>query len=833
MGVFGEQWFAATGGYEIDNSCIMDDASSIVLTRTQHASPTNEKIWTFSCWIKRGNLSLANSGKIFGGYDASSGAQEHFDFSDGASNAADNLNLYAHNAGASGVDNNLSTNAKFRDVAAWYHLVVAKDTTQGTAANRLKLWVNGVAQTFTGTSYPSEDFATGRINLGGKAQYLGSWQNTNANYDGYMAEAHFLDGTVKAASDFGEYDSNGTWIPSEYTAGGYGNNGFFLDFADSGDLGDDESGNGNDFAETNLATTDQSKDTPTNNQITFNPLNNQRSGADSVTQGNLIYNGPGTRTMITLTSNIPPTGKWAVAFSASVVSTNVGWNFGITKSNDADFGDAAGSNEDIGANSGLNMSPSSSNIQINDNGGGGGSIDPNQAITTSDEFWMAVDMATGKCHLGIYDDSADAMVWFAADAGLDGDPENGTNPTATIAAMIGTTEYAFAAAGSKGNANITLLKSTEIDGTTPTGFTYFENVSDFPAPALSDPSTNFQTVLYTGNGTAIGSGGKAVTFGGNSDMQPDIVWIKNRSQADDGQLYDAPRGVTKQVEPSARTDETTESEGLTTFGSDGFTVGSRNEVNTNTENYVAWAWAAGNSGASNTDGTINTTSTFVDTTAGISVSTYTGNGTDGATVGHGLGVTPKTVLIFQRSNNDHHTISNWRDGVTAFTEKMNLDRDDAADSSSTQIKGGSSTTFTLGSDAGLNGDTRTYVAYCWAEVHGFSRFGTYTGNGDADGPFAWCGFKPAWVMVKPESRSDGWIVWDTQRNTYNLTNLYLQAGSSNQEFTASVRIIDILSNGFKIKNGHNSVNNSGDFYIYMAFADKPFGGSGVSPATAR
>ena len=190
------------------------------------------------------------------------------------------------------------------------------------------------------------------------------------------------------------------------------------------------------------------------------------------------------------------------------------------------------------------------------------------------------------------------------------------------------------------------------------------------------------------------------------------------------------------------------------------------------------------------------------------------------------------MWIIPRSNGDHHLSSNWRDGVSAFTEKIKLSSDEAADSSDNQIDAATSTTFQLGTDANVNGSDRTYVAYCWVEKHGFSRFGTYIGNGNADGPFAWCGFKPAFVMVRPESRTDGWVMWDVERNTYNLTNLYLTMDSGNQEFTATVRIIDILSNGFKIKNGHNSVNNSGDFYIYMAFADKPFGGSGVSPATA-
>ena len=212
-------------------------------------------------------------------------------------------------------------------------------------------------------------------------------------------------------------------IPKLYGGGSYGTTGFKLNYATSGDLGDDKSGQGNDWAEANIAASDQSKDTPTNNQITFNPLNNQQSGADSITEGLTVYNGPGTRTMISLTSHIPPTGKWAVAFSVSVVSTNAGWSFGITKGNDADFNDAAGSNEDVGANSGVNMGVSSSDLTGYDYITST-SIDPSQALTTSDEFWMAVDMANGKCHLGIYDDSADAMVWMATDGGVDL-PDNG------------------------------------------------------------------------------------------------------------------------------------------------------------------------------------------------------------------------------------------------------------------------------------------------------------------------------------------------------------------------------------------------------------------------
>ena len=237
-----------------------------------------------------------------------------------------------------------------------------------------------------------------------------------------------------------ETNSQGVWRPVEYS-GTYGNNGFFLDFKSSGDLGNDVSGNNNDFSTTNMDAADQSTDTPTNNKVTFNYLNNQQSGG-TLKDGNTVYNGPGTRTMVPLTANIPSTGKWAVAFSVDTVSTNAGWNFGFTKSNNSNFGDAAGSNEDLGASDGINMNPSGSVLYLYDYLNSS-SIEPGQAITTSDEFWLAVDMATGKCFLGIYDASATAMVWVAADAGLDGNPATGANPSVTITAMIGSTDYTF------------------------------------------------------------------------------------------------------------------------------------------------------------------------------------------------------------------------------------------------------------------------------------------------------------------------------------------------------------------------------------------------------
>ena len=210
--------------------------------------------------------------------------------------------------------------------------------------------------------------------------------------------------------------------------------------------------------------------------ITFNPLNNQRSGG-TVSNGNLDYVGPGTRTLISLTANIPSTGKWAIAFKVAQVSTNVGWQFGITKATNSSFGDAAGSNEDVGASDGVRMDPSSSDLYLYDYVNSTG-IDPSLPLTTSDEFWIAVDMATGKVFLGIYDESATAMKFVAADTALDGNPATGDNPTATISDMIGSTEYTFAVGSKQTSQHVYLQRSTDVSGTTPSGYTYFENVKD-------------------------------------------------------------------------------------------------------------------------------------------------------------------------------------------------------------------------------------------------------------------------------------------------------------------------------------------------------------------
>ena len=467
----------ASTGYTIKNSIRFNDDDNAYLTRTV-SSASNRKTFTISWWWKFGEPGSikGDSHQLWNSYSDNNNRFSIMIDNDVGTGAAGDKFCIFNITGGSTVEI-LETNRLFRDVSAWYHFVVAVDTTQDVAEERVKLFVNGDRETSfseKATIGQNVDTAWNLDCAHGYGAYLGG--TTGDKADGYMAECHHVDGYAYGPEYFGQIqEDTNIWVPIKYGSS-YGTNGFYIKGSNSGSLGADSSGNGNNFTATNFQANDQKIDTPTNNQITFNPLNNQQSGG-TPSNGNLDYEGPGTRTMISLTANIPSTGKWAIAFKVAAVSTNNGWNFGITKATNDNFGDAAGSNEDVGASDGINMNPSSSDLSLYDYVNST-AIDPSLPITTSDEFWIAVDMATGKVFLGIYDESATTMKFVAADTGLDGNPATGDNPTTTISDMIGSDEYTFAV-GSKDTSNdIYLQRSTDVSGTTPSGYTYFENVKD-------------------------------------------------------------------------------------------------------------------------------------------------------------------------------------------------------------------------------------------------------------------------------------------------------------------------------------------------------------------
>jgi hypothetical protein len=353
---------------------------------------------------------------------------------------------------------------------------------------------------------------------------------------------------------------------------------------------------------------------------------------------------------------------------------------------------------------------------------------------------------------------------------------------------------------------------------------------------IDKPDDYFNTILYTGTGAT-----QSIT---GVNFQPDWVWIKERSaSASDHNLSDAVRGAGKALfsnTTGAEYDYGTGTGGnLRSFDSDGFSLGTASQTNDNGTTFVSWNWLAANGTVSNTDGSITST-VSANTTSGFSIVSYTGNGTDNdtATIGHGLGVAPNFIITKCRSE-----AGGWISSSTSlgWNNVVSLNTDDAS-SAGTQAFGvtgvtPSSITFTVSASSGgnhTNINSATYIAYCFAEKKGFSKFGSYTGNGSTDGPFVYTGFKPAFTLIKKSSASGTW--WemvDNKRSAINVMDKTLYANVTDSEYSSSAYNRDFLSNGFKLRNTNGGDNDSGATYIYMAFAENPFVSSTGIPTTAR
>jgi hypothetical protein len=314
--------------------------------------------------------------------------------------------------------------------------------------------------------------------------------------------------------------------------------------------------------------------------------------------------------------------------------------------------------------------------------------------------------------------------------------------------------------------------------------------------------------LYTGNGTT-----QTVTVG----FQPDWVWLKNRGSAGDNGLYDVLRGTTNRLVSNSTSAADTIS-GVTAFNSSGFSLGADYNASANT--FVSWNWKANGAGSSNTAGSITST-VSANTTSGFSVVTYTGTGAN-ATVGHGLGVAPSFIIVKRRDDG-----SSWNCYQISLGASQYIQVDGTAGAATNtgvwNNTAPTSTVFSIGTAfAGVNASGSTHVAYCFAEISGYSKFGSYTGNGSADGPFVYTGFRPAFVMVKRTDAVGVWGMWDSGRSTYNASTARLQAESSAAELNQAATTIDILSNGFKPRTSDTDLNASGSTYIFAAFAESPF-----------
>ena len=349
---------------------------------------------------------------------------------------------------------------------------------------------------------------------------------------------------------------------------------------------------------------------------------------------------------------------------------------------------------------------------------------------------------------------------------------------------------------------------------------------------IDDPSAHFTTTLYTGNAST-----NAITNSANAgDFQPDWVWLKSRNSATHHRLYDSSRGALKNILSSAANTEATTANSLTSFDSNGFTLGSDDNSNQNSKTFVAWQWKA-NGGTTSSNGDGNITSTVqANTTAGFSIVLFTGNATAGQTVGHGLGVKPEIIFAKNRSNGNNwnvyaepvdNTGNNYLslNGTVGKESDFNMSNDTAPTSS----------VITLGDRNETNGSSHNMVFYCFHSVKGYSKIGSYTGNGNADGTFVYTGFKPAWIMLKRTDSSNNWNIFDSKRDVDNQVGnvLYANLTSAEEADASHSSANDFLSNGFKLKETGNAVNGSGATYIYMAFAEHPFVSSEGVPVTAR
>ena len=345
------------------------------------------------------------------------------------------------------------------------------------------------------------------------------------------------------------------------------------------------------------------------------------------------------------------------------------------------------------------------------------------------------------------------------------------------------------------------------------------------------PSDYYNTTLYTGDGVAIGSGGQAITGVG---FQPDMVWVKQRSGTEKHDICDSARGTTKTVTPNSTAIEVTNTETLTTFGADGFTVGNSGSWNTNTSTYASWNWKAGTTSGITTNGstTITPTAYSFNQTAGISILKFTGNYTNGAKLAHGLGVAPE--MVFFKTLEGISLWGGYNKTITA-TDYIKLNETAAATSYALAFDDTEPDTvnMTLGSWEAVNGNVGVtgMVAYAFASKKGFSKIGSYAGNANADGPFIYTGFRPAFILIKRYTGVDDWIIFDSKREGYNEDNDELYPNTTGAEGTAAW--IDILSNGFKPITTHDTVNKTGHSYIYMAFAEFPIVSSNDVPTVAR
>ena len=834
---------ASAGGgdfysYQIANSARFDGSASY-LNKTWGSAPSSTTQVALSVWLKKSFTGNVNPVAIF----TAIGNTGSFYFNNDDA-IADNLAYYMGGGGVNGY----TTNIRYRDPSAWFHFVAIINSAASNDYDRLKIYINGELIALNGgewtfnAGYPNSN--TPDAGKNGVANYIGRYGSATRYWDGYMADFIQIDGAA-AISDFGE-TKNGVWIPKDPSGLTFGNNGFHLDFASSSDMGNDVSGNNNDWTANSISAHDQMLDSPTFNSssnggnfCTANSVYRGESTTDSqygvLSEGNLTHSYSGSSDgAIPCTHKVPASGKWYFEYriDAGGGTSNYSPAMGIMDPNEFTF-----TSSTIGQDGLISYDNAQNRIEKNDVivGTYSGSRGSN-----GDVMGIAVDMDNGAFYV------SKNGTFQTISGGSTGDPTSGASKTGAGATWTPASEYTSGMVpmsqptggnvpiitmnfGQNGtfNGNETAGGNSDTNGygnffsAVPSGYSAIcsgaLSVADAVDPAQTDdnyPQKLFNTILYTGDGGS----STAITGVG---FQPDWVWIKRYNASENHNLYDSNRGVNKRIQSNRDVAETTE--GLPAFGSDGFTVDASGGINNvSSQSYVAWNWRAnGGTTSTNSTGTVNATQQ-VDPSGGFSISTYAGTGSS-MTVGHGLSAEPKLTIV-----KDRDATVNWivyTKVIDGSLDYFFLNTDAAAGDSG--FTGPNSTIWNFdGSSSYSNTSGRNYIMYNFTNVEGYCKVGKYIGNGaGSDGAFVYTGFRPAWVLVK-KTTQNSWRIQDNARDLYNPTYHMLkpQSNAAEDAYTDGTDYNDFLSNGFKLARGGDTVNYNanGSTYVYLAMAHNPF-----------
>ena len=886
----------STGFYNgvIGQSLRFDSASSSYLQDTASGTPSSTTNRAVSFWVKRSKLSTNQI--LLNGHVSGPNVTDFINF-----RSDDTIMIYVDMTAGGSDETNWQTTAKFRDTANWYHIFVKYTLSESSNADKVKLYVNGSQQTLTATQ-TGNAVTSSRLLTNGTIFRISNYFDNRYYLDGYLAEYNVIDGDADH-TDFGE-TKNGVWIAKAYS-GSYGNSGFRLTFEANGtsttddgtdnssnmtNIGDDKSGNGNNFAVYNLVGDDIFPDTPENNFATFNfpDLRNNASLSQGATQLDATTYSGGNYGQCALTIPVPPSGKWYIECHIESSGSSGGnlMCFGVVDRNDMTVSASASNyynTTGLGFTGQVNQLylTGTLNYYYNVSDGSYSGYNVDRSFTSQEAIIaMAIDVDNGYIYFGRdagTGNTGSQITWRKPSDGTTGtsnvNPESGSSGTGGIARTFNNNTVIIVDVSVDGG-NVYKIRSTinagqdssfagkvtaqnETDGngqgdfyySVPSGYLALcsANLPDVTiGPTQSSQADDFfNTVLYSGANNAT----QSITDVG---FQPDWSWFKSRSNASDHYLYDSPRGANKSLNSNKTAVEDSTSGQFTQFTATGFDLpaDSAGYVNYTGRTYVAWNWRAGggptadnSAGAGNTPtsgsvkidgsnksdalaGTIAATRLTANTTSGFSVITYTGNNGSSGTIAHGLNSAPEWVLVFGRNVSNSQMLGVTPMGFTKYASFQTTGGYFVADSTIWNDTAPTSTVFTVGSAANVN-DAYNYVAYCFHSVEGYSKIGTYLGNGNtsSDGPYVYLGFRPAWLFVKRTNDTGGAIIWDNKRSTSNPTDDYLVPQlQDDEELNNSTQRVDFLSNGFKVKNGatSNSINGSGSTYLYLAFAEQPF-----------